>query len=407
MTQLMNSGASWSGRERHCGFVNLHDGTFADASAALGIDFHDDGTAVATVAWDHAGDLDLWFKNRSGPQLRFMRNNGAAGQHHVAFKLEGTTCNRDAVGATVELHAGGKRHRRTVTAGDGYLSQSSKWLHFGLGQADRVDRLVVHWPASKSQTLGAVSVDRGYHIKQGGARTAQPARAVTLAPAPTEIPDATAVARVVLRAPLPLPPTITNVAAAARGANPPAPARAKVISLWAQWCAPCVTELIDFATHHGELRSAGLEVIALSIDKPEDHEKALRLFGSKIEPRLAEPGLSVTVADDPTRAAIEAILKHVLDKPGDISLPTNLLIDPSGQLQVIYLGPVTADRLRADAAEYCHQRARGSIRGSFTGRWYYGMRRDFKTLARDLLDRKLPEDARFYALIHRQQSQRR
>ena len=157
LTQLMQEGASWSGNERNVCYVNLGDGRFVDASFASGLDFIDDGRTVASVDWDGDGDLDLWLRNRTGPQLRFLRNNGSPGQHSVQLRLIGSTSNRDAIGARVELHAGGRVLWRAVDGGQGYLSQSSKVLHFGLGSESRIDRAVVHWPGAESETLTALT----------------------------------------------------------------------------------------------------------------------------------------------------------------------------------------------------------------------------------------------------------
>ena len=48
----MTAGASWSGRERNCCFVNTTDGRFADASAVSGLDFADDGRSLVVTDWD-------------------------------------------------------------------------------------------------------------------------------------------------------------------------------------------------------------------------------------------------------------------------------------------------------------------------------------------------------------------
>ena len=166
MSRLIWSGSSWSGRERHCSFLNLTDGTFADVSAILGLDFADDGRALAATDWDGDGDLDLWFKNRTGPQLRFMRNDGAAG-HFVSLKLTGTKCNRDAIGARVEVRVGGRRIVQTVTAGSGYLAQSSKRLHFGLGQSETIEGVLVRWPDGSENSYEALDTNRWVVIRQG------------------------------------------------------------------------------------------------------------------------------------------------------------------------------------------------------------------------------------------------
>ena len=122
---LLRSGSSFSGHERNCAFLNcgVQDSVsvprqskiknqkskiqFADVSAASGLDFDDDARALALVDWDHDGDLDLWLANRTGPRLRLMINQtvpaGQPSNRFVALKLRGTTSNRDAIGARVEL----------------------------------------------------------------------------------------------------------------------------------------------------------------------------------------------------------------------------------------------------------------------------------------------------------------
>src|SRR6185295_11439148 len=126
-------GQSWSGHERATVRFQLRPdrrgkaaagADFADASFAGGLDVTEDGRTVVAVDWDADGDPDLWLGNRSGPRLRFLRNDAATG-HSVSLRLRGTSANRDAVGSWVELHAGRLSQQRAVVAGDGYLSQSS------------------------------------------------------------------------------------------------------------------------------------------------------------------------------------------------------------------------------------------------------------------------------------------
>ena len=104
---MMKRGRSWSGRERHCAYLNLgmdEEGTlprFANISALSGIDFPEDGRALCLTDWDHDGDLDFWISNRTAPQLRFLRNDLASEHHFVALKLHSRKGNRDAIGARV------------------------------------------------------------------------------------------------------------------------------------------------------------------------------------------------------------------------------------------------------------------------------------------------------------------
>ena len=102
--EMLRDGVSQSGHERNCCFLNTGAARFANISAAAGLDHIGDGRAYALVDWDHDGDLALWATNRNGPRVQFLRNNSGSDQHFLALKLEGngTTSNRDAIGARVE-----------------------------------------------------------------------------------------------------------------------------------------------------------------------------------------------------------------------------------------------------------------------------------------------------------------
>ena len=141
---MIFQGRSFSGRERNCCFLNTlanpaARGRFANISATSGLDFADDGRAVAVVDWDHDGDLDLWISNRNAPRLRLLRNDAQSGNHFLAVRLvgNGETTSRDAIGARLELTLDGADTRliKTLRAGEGFLAQSSKWIHFGLGKS--------------------------------------------------------------------------------------------------------------------------------------------------------------------------------------------------------------------------------------------------------------------------------
>jgi hypothetical protein len=71
----------------------------------------------------------------------------------VEFRLRGTKSNRDAIGAVVKLFLGSEVMVRQVQAAGGYLSQSSKTLHFGLGDRAAIDRAEVRWPGGTLQTI--------------------------------------------------------------------------------------------------------------------------------------------------------------------------------------------------------------------------------------------------------------
>jgi hypothetical protein len=114
--------------------VNLGNGTFATGSAVTGFDLPDDARALSLCDWDGDGRMDVWMSARTAPRLRFLRNEGAGGGGWISLRLRGGgPVNRDAIGTRVEVRNGTSTLAQTLRAGEGYLSQSEKMLHFGLG----------------------------------------------------------------------------------------------------------------------------------------------------------------------------------------------------------------------------------------------------------------------------------
>ena len=88
------------------------------------------------------------------------------GHHWLRVKLTGTSVNRDAIGAWVEVRTGPTVQRRQVMPSRSYLSQVEPVLTFGLGKADSVDSVEVIWPDGGHQLLKQVSIDSLLEITQ-------------------------------------------------------------------------------------------------------------------------------------------------------------------------------------------------------------------------------------------------
>lgn len=149
---------TWSGYQRQRLFRNQGDGTFAEIGAAAGVDNDLDGRGVGVADFDRDGRLDLVQTNADQPSL-LLRNVSLDAGRWVQLDLVGAGppegSNREAIGARVVLHAGGERWLREVSGGNGYAGQSSLRLHFGLGDAARVDSVEVRWPSGRVETIAA------------------------------------------------------------------------------------------------------------------------------------------------------------------------------------------------------------------------------------------------------------
>jgi len=149
-------------------FHNLKNGKFELVPAVEGT-----GLAAVSVGRGAAfgdifndGKIDVVINNMDGvPTL--LRNVYPDHHHWVELKLiGGPESPRDAVGATVYLTAAGIRQREDVLSGGSYLSSNDLRVHFGLGDANAVDNLEIHWPDGNKESIRLPALDRIYTVTE-------------------------------------------------------------------------------------------------------------------------------------------------------------------------------------------------------------------------------------------------
>ena len=158
---------SLNGRERNVLFRNdsRQDGdalTFTEVAWVNGADRVEDGRGVALLDADQDGALDLVLRNYRMPAGLLI--NRPADGHWVAFDLEGTRSNRDAIGARIRVRTGDHWQSSEVAAGGGYLSGNSLRQHFGVGDRTRIDEVSIDWPSGGRTRLLDLDVDRLHAI---------------------------------------------------------------------------------------------------------------------------------------------------------------------------------------------------------------------------------------------------
>jgi hypothetical protein len=148
-----------------------------DVSARAGAPFQalHLGRGLAVGDLDHDGRPDAVVVMQNEP-LVYLHNESERTGHFIVFRLEGTRSNRDAVGAKVVVTCGGRVRVAQRIGGGSYQSSSDPRLHFGLGQARRVDSVEVRWPSGRVDRFGPLEADAGYRLVEGS-KSAQPLEA--------------------------------------------------------------------------------------------------------------------------------------------------------------------------------------------------------------------------------------
>jgi hypothetical protein len=153
--------------QEHTLFRGLGNDKFADVSRDAGpvMSVRTTARGACFADYDNDGKMDAFVVNL-GAKGTLLHNVSTNTGHWIAVKLVGTKSNRDCIGARVEVFAAGKRQTAERVAGSGYLSQDDPRLHFGLGAATTVDKLIVHWPSGREQTLEKLTVDRVLTVEE-------------------------------------------------------------------------------------------------------------------------------------------------------------------------------------------------------------------------------------------------
>ncbi len=383
LNQRILTGSSFSGNERNCCFLNTGQSEtgkdqFADVSAASALHHLDDSRSIAVSDWDQDGDLDLWITNRTSPRIRYLRNDTPTKNSYVAFQLEGSPsekCPRDAYGARVEVELANPdgeatKRSQTLHGGDSFLSQSSKWLHFGLQPKQSIQSVSVRWPGSKSAESfsGAKAGKRWRLVQTKGVVAEVPQREAptsTLEAAPLAgVPIKTS-GRLKINWPKPVGDleyqslngqTVTRKAVSDRPT---------LYMCWASWCSPCLKELKEVS----QTSLGDVEVIALNVEEatsgsgptPAKQQSILNKIGFKGTRGIATLSLLGTL----NQKHLDAIYMRM-----DLPLPVSFLVDQNGLLRVVYKGKLEVEQLKKDLQTLdASGRESMALSVPFPGRW--------------------------------------
>ena len=137
----------------------------ARSGPGLGIKKVSRGTTFGD--YDNDGDVDIFVVNLNDvPNL--LRNDGGNNHNWLTIQVFGTRVNRDGIGTSIRLVAGGKTQWRTINGASSYLSHNDIRAHFGLARQAQVELVETTWPDGTTQSVGRVPANKLLVIRQEG-----------------------------------------------------------------------------------------------------------------------------------------------------------------------------------------------------------------------------------------------
>lgn len=161
--------------QRRILYRNGGGGRFTDVSEEAGpaVMEKTSSRGLATGDYDNDGRPDILISNMNS-RLSLLHNT-APGGRSVTLKLVGQKSNRSAIGAIVKMKLGERLLTGEVRSGSTFLSQSDLRLHFGLGDAGKVDWAEIRWPSGTTEQIGPLTAGRILTVTEGKGITASSA----------------------------------------------------------------------------------------------------------------------------------------------------------------------------------------------------------------------------------------
>ncbi len=347
INELVRSDYSWSGYQRNVFFANNRDGSFSEVSGALGLDLIDDSRAYALSDFDHDGRLEFVLKNRTGPQLRILRNNLEGIGNSISFRLRGHISNRDAIGASVTLESGAQRQTKFISAGSGFASQHTKELFFGLGHDSQPISISVLWPTGKVDRYERLPVNHRVEIEEG-----QPAFKAT--PYRSRLSNVTSSAGALasnpqsgalnswLIAPLFGPDLRLNDLHGEIGQLSALRGSAVLLTFVRADCGDSLKQLQQLQLEPGALAAADLHLFVVVVAGDEYHAAVSELA------RVSQVNFPIYVADERSAGAWNIQNRYLFDRRLDMPIPTSFLLNANGAVIRIYRGAVAPQSVIED-----------------------------------------------------------
>ncbi|MEP6845614.1 MAG: VCBS repeat-containing protein, partial [Panacibacter sp.] len=135
-------------------FQNKQDSGFQNKNGDWGISQHSNSNGAVYADLDNDGDLDLVVNNINQPAFVYRNESQKFNKNHfLNVQLTGDNGNTQGIGAIIKIYSNGQVQSLDQNPARGYLSNVSSTLHFGLGNAEKIDSLIITWSSRKVQKL--------------------------------------------------------------------------------------------------------------------------------------------------------------------------------------------------------------------------------------------------------------
>jgi tetratricopeptide (TPR) repeat protein/peroxiredoxin len=348
INELIRSDGTWNGYQRNVFFANNRDGTFSQVSGAIGLDFIDDSRTFALTDLDHDGRLELVLKNRTGPQIRILKNEFQELGDSICFRLTGTKSNRDAIGTRINLESESGYQAKFLQAGSGFLSEHTKEVFFGLAkQTGTTVKARIHWPSGIVEQFDGLPVNHRIHVIEGEKR-------FETVPFHALIPHA----ELLDQEPLPIPVAadtwlIEPIAAADFSMEDPSGrlytldsfrGHFLLLNFWSKESRLSRTLLDSFCRGFSKLSQSNVAIAAVNVDGANSRDIIRTL--------IQEVGITfpVLLASDEMLGVYNLIFRFMFDRRRDLGIPTTFLVDPHSYIVRVFQGLIDIKRLSVEYA---------------------------------------------------------
>jgi len=347
INDLIRSDWTWSGFERNIFYLNNHDGTLSNISGVVGLDFVEDSRTFALGDFDSDGRLEVVLKNRSSPQLRYLKNVLPELPPAISFRLTGKKSNRDAIGAKVTVETKSGRQTRTIRSGSGFLAQHTKEVFFGLGDAPSPVQATIEWPSGINQRLQDLPIEHRIWVEEGlppsriepYAKPANLQASAGVTPVAEVLPEQVETWLLV-----PVLASDFSLRGTAGRSERLSSHRGKSVLLhfWSPSLGDSKEEMKEIERSCERWLQKGLQVLTVNVDAAQTVRTG--------EAQLLQDHYSIPVleASPDVIAVYDLLFRQLFDRHRDMNVPISFLIDPGGNIVKIYQGPVSNERIESD-----------------------------------------------------------